>query len=68
MDWKLVITDLQREGYTQPQIAEKCQCSQSTISELYSGRTAQPRFDLGLRLQALHKRVMAKAKKVKALN
>lgn len=63
MDWKSLIADLQANGYTQPQIAEACKCVQSTVSDLANGLTKQPRFDLGLRLRALHKRVMAKAKR-----
>lgn len=66
MDWKSVIADLQRAGYTQPQIAEACRCGQSTISEIFSGRTSQPRADLGLRLQALHRKARRKLAKATA--
>lgn len=60
MDWKTIISELVDEGYTQPQIAAQCGCSQTAISELSTGKTAQPRFDTGHALQQLHKKAMRK--------
>lgn len=63
MDWKSLIADLQANGYTQPQIAVACKCVQSTISDLATGLTKQPRFEIGTSLQKLHRKAMAKARR-----
>ena len=54
MDWKSLIADLQRHGYTQPQIAAVCGCGQATISDLAKGNTKEPRHSLGEALRRLH--------------
>lgn len=54
MDWKKLIAELQAQGLTQPQIAERCGCGQATISDLASGKTGDPRHSLGQALKALH--------------
>lgn len=72
MDWKLLIADLKAWGYTQPQIAAECSrgrdkpFGQSTINELATGTTTQPRYDLGRALEDLHKRARRKAEKAGA--
>lgn len=53
MDWKKLLSDLQAAGYTQTRIAERCEVSQSTVSDLARGATKQPSFDFGSRLLAL---------------
>lgn len=60
MDWKNVISELVSDGYTQPQLAHLCNCSQTTISELATGKTSQPRFSTGDALIKLHKKVQRK--------
>jgi transcriptional regulator with XRE-family HTH domain len=54
MDWKQLIAEIQARGLSQQQIATKCKCTQSTISDLASGTTGQPRYSLGEALRALH--------------
>lgn len=54
MDWKQIIADLIDRGVTQPEIATKCGCSQASISDLATGKTKQPRFDLGASLIKQH--------------
>jgi transcriptional regulator with XRE-family HTH domain len=55
MDWKLLIAELQKRGFTQPEIAARCDCGQATISDLASGNTKEPRHSLGESLRRLHK-------------
>lgn len=62
MDWKLLIAQLQAAGMSQAQIAEKCSCVQSTISELATIPGREPRYSLGVALTQLHKRIARKAK------
>jgi transcriptional regulator with XRE-family HTH domain len=63
MDWKNIIADIQRHGQlTQPQIAAECGCGQATISDLASGKTAQPRHSLGESLISMLTRVSSQAK------
>lgn len=54
MDWTKLIAEIQKCGLSQPQIAAKCECAQSTISDLASGTTKEPRHSLGEALRALH--------------
>lgn len=54
MNWKNTIAEIQRLGHlTQPQIAEKVGCSQASISDIATGKTAQPRYPLGAALVEL---------------
>lgn len=54
MDWKKLIGDLLQAGMTQQEIADRCGSKQSTISEIYRGDTADPRYALGEKLKKLH--------------
>lgn len=56
MNWKNLIADLIASGMTQVQIATKAGCSQASISELQTGKTAQPNYAIGSALVALHKK------------
>lgn len=62
MNWSQLITDLQNHGFTQPQIAARVGCGQTTVSELLRGNTTEPRYSLGQALIQLH-RVTVPAKK-----
>lgn len=55
MDWQLLISDLTNRGWTQVQIADACDCKQSTVSDIATGATKNPSFKLGQALIALHK-------------
>lgn len=55
MDWKSILADLKAAGRTQKDIATKCGCAQTTISDLATGKTDQPAYSIGERLMALHK-------------
>ena len=62
MQWKNIISDLKASGLTQMQIAEKCGCAQSTISEMATDVDRTPRFPIGAALLDLHKKVLKKRK------
>lgn len=67
MQWKNVIAEIQStRGLTQPQIAEAAGCAQATISDLATGKTAEPRFSLGQALLALRKKPTRKLAKAEA--
>lgn len=53
MDWKKLIRDLQALGVTQVQMAERCNCAQTTISDIVNGRTGNPRYDIGAGLLSM---------------
>ena len=53
MNWKKLIRDLQALGVTQVQMAERCNCAQTTISDIVNGRTGNPRWEIGAGLLAL---------------
>lgn len=54
MDWKTVVIEIQRErNLTQPQIAAAVSCAQTTISDLATGKTKEPRYALGVALLSL---------------
>lgn len=63
MNWAETIALLKQAGYGQAEVARICRCGQSTINELATGKTKQPRYALGLALLALE----AKAKRKLAM-
>lgn len=62
MQWKNIISDLKASGLTQMQIAEKCGCAQSTISEMATDDARIPSFPIGAALLDLHKKSIKKRK------
>lgn len=54
MDWKKIIYELSVAGVTQTVMAERCKCSQSTISEISRGEIKNPAYSTGAALLALH--------------
>ena len=53
INWPNIIRALTATGLTQPKIAERCRCGQSTVSDLLKGATRDPRTTTGLLLLAL---------------
>lgn len=48
MNWQQMVKDLLESGFTQVQLAEKLDCPQSTVSDLFTGkRGIRPSWDLG---------------------
>lgn len=65
MQWKNVISEIQTNAsLTQPQIASKAGCAQTTISDLATGKTAEPRHSLGEALLALRRQTQRKRKAI----
>lgn len=60
MNWAETIALLKRAGYGQVQVARICGCAQSTINELATGATTEPRHALGQALLALERRARRK--------
>lgn len=60
MNWIELIADLKARGYSQPQIAERCGCVQSTISDLATGKLKDPRHAVGEILRAMHAKARRK--------
>ena len=57
MNWIKIIaelTDRTKGGLTQTELAKRCGCGQSTISEIGRGEILSPNFELGQKLVALH--------------
>lgn len=53
MNWADLISKLQNAGLSQAAIARHCGCSQSSISDLASGRTQDPRYSIACALVGL---------------
>lgn len=53
MDWKALIQKLIDAGLTQMQIASACGVRQSSVSDLYRGKSESPNFDFGMKLVKL---------------
>ena len=51
-----MVKKLQACGMTQPQIAAQVGCSQSTISDIATGVTREPRYSIGEKLRHLLER------------
>lgn len=62
MNWQNIIKELQAAGFSQPQIAARCECSQASISALSIGKTKEPNFTLGQKIMAMHKLFTPKKK------
>ena len=59
MNWSKHVLEIKAFGLTQQQIAEQCQCRQTTISHIESGKTANPGWVLGQALLRLHTLLVA---------
>lgn len=64
MDWKQLLKELREADWTQQRIAERCNVSQSTVSELGSKDDREPSYSFGQALVELHRRAV-KGKKTK---
>lgn len=60
MDWTSIISELSQSGYTQFDIAARCGCGQTTISELAIGKTKDPRASTAFAIIDLLNDVRAK--------
>lgn len=57
MNWQQMISDLLDSGMQQQQLAEKLDCSQTYISDLYNDkRGKRVSYELGIKIIKLHKR------------
>lgn len=55
LTWKSRISDLQDSGLTRAEIAEACGMALSTLGDIASGWTTEPRGDAAVKLHELHK-------------
>lgn len=57
VDWWLVITELQRAGWSHERVAGACECDRSTITKIANdheyGAPRDPQYRLGVRILAL---------------
>lgn len=57
-DFQRIISDLVAVGWSERALARKFGVTQPSISQLKTGRTKQPKYDLGAALVRLHKEEM----------
>ena len=57
-DFKRIIIDLVSVGWNERALGRKFGVTQPTISQLKTGKTKQPKYDLGAALVRLHKEEM----------
>jgi predicted transcriptional regulator len=57
MQWNHIIQELINSGLNQHQIAKECNCSQTAISLLYTGKRTNTKFDTGKALMDLHTKI-----------
>lgn len=62
MDWQSIISELRERGMTQQQIAERCDCAQSTISDLARGVIKSPSYGIGVSLRRIARKAEPAAK------
>lgn len=71
MNWVETMALLKEAGYTQPDIAKRCKCAQSTISDIARGANQHPRYEIGVVLQQLavtaKRRLASRAKSAPAV-
>ena len=63
MDWTQLLIELRDFGWTQMAIASYLGINQATVSDLFTGRTKNPSFEIGEKLRALHKAELRKARR-----
>lgn len=64
MNWQEMIRDIANTGYTQQQIADEVGCAQSLVSQVLNGKRGKSlKYEYGLSLGKLHKKVTRKAAK-----
>ena len=57
MNWKTYLSAIFEKGLTQEQLAARVGCGQSTISDIYSGKTLDPRSSIGFALWRVGRRL-----------
>ena len=62
MNWKSLLHDLRELGMTQEEIAAALCSTQSCISDLATGKTRDPAFAVGDKLQRLHAKLMRRVR------
>lgn len=53
MNFKNILEKLIESGWTQQELAIECKCGQSTLSDIFSGKTKEPRGFLAFKLVEL---------------
>ncbi len=53
INFKNIIKELKKSGYTDALLAHECDCSQTYIGQLAKGKS-QPGYDIGDKLVTLH--------------
>jgi predicted XRE-type DNA-binding protein len=64
MNWTQIISEIcEASGLNQSQIAQRTGIAKSSLSELLSGSTKEPRFSTGEKLLNMHRRLTRKSSK-----
>ena len=58
MDWQKLILEIKEKDVSYTDIGLHCGVSTNAIQKIAEGRTKQPMADLGLKIVALHKKLM----------
>lgn len=58
MDWQKLILEMKEKGTSYTDQALWCGVSTNAIQKIAEGRTVEPKANLGLKIMALHKKVM----------
>jgi transcriptional regulator with XRE-family HTH domain len=60
MNWIKIISELSAAGATQKEMADRCFCGQSTISEISRGEIKNPAYSIGRSLIDLHSEIVGR--------
>ena len=58
MLWSTMIQKLLDSGLSQHEIAEACNCSQTVISLLYTGKRSNPKYKTGNAIEKLYNEII----------
>ena len=64
--WTQIIADLVNAGWSQTEIATRCNTTQATISRLANGDTKNPTYPTARELERLHRNLKARQARVAA--
>jgi hypothetical protein len=56
-NFRKIIRELVKSGYSDALLAHECGCSQTYITQLSKGHRKQPGYDIGRKLSELHEAI-----------
>lgn len=66
MDWKTLLSDIAKAGYSQSEIADELGIRQPSVSDIANGKTKSPSWVVGDRIIKLHRKAEQRKRRAQA--